>query len=1040
MIARIACCSVFWVALSAALLAAAGGLGSVGLAGQRPLPVQIEVKLINAVFRGDDPGQNHAALLLKLNKVGDRWERVVGTAGDLSRGIDTGYVAEGEMTDDAIRLVVRVHIVGDGYTRIDERAEYGIELKRTDGRRFAGTWNGNYKGAKRQGRAEAELLPPLKPPPAGFEPIEPGEHPRLLFRKDDLPGLREKAETPFGKAALAKMNDAVGLGVKYQLTGDKKHAEESRKFVERFLDGDYSHARAPGSHHGMLHWAAVWEQPAVAYDLCYDAWPEDFKRRVETFLWLWTRRIFNQHMMFNTQAQYDFGNGEAMWFHFGPALAGVAFWGEKGPEPAAPLKPDPIEEVPPAEGYEPGKGVPVVAIKPGEAPSSWLYHRPIPHYVEADPLEPLGGWQQCRPEPGASFTYGGEKYTFQPLPPEHVPDGGGVILNIGKGLLQKYRGHVKTEPGPEIALDGPITMCLFTVLKNDRPRQVKVFAPFSPNGWQQFVLAGHSLAHGQVVRLERGLYPLLVVLRIQARWSHLKTRLDEATAEDARASALLLDRLQKRYEEELKDWQWDVAEWQRTGGFNQTYRKMFETTRFVMYLHCREGVGTGGAQSVAWHNLAVLPANYALAYRTAFGVDVSPYPDLTHFVPRRIFAHVYPKEDEPFSLSVNGPDDVGADYFALHFPIVPDEWKPAALWAWQRFLGFDDANAEPEKLLSAEVDSTYSRAFVNYPLDMKPRPPQGVLPLTWEAPTYGYYGLRNKFGGEDSFLVQLYGRCHPPHGYNVPNAGNFVIWGLGHPWARSMPSLRLHNQRAFSNVVLLPDDETNEDALGRVLYAKTEKDGSGAVTFDLDDLYAAAKLDRKGRPMRLYEKYGGVRIEPAFRQSGITGLRAFGVDYSGRCGAPCLFVVADKITGGSQKLWMWRLKGQEVDEKTGAVLEPSDLEYTTVEGNTVTLARPDGTSMRLTFVSPARLELKAETRNIVYSKTYNRGKGTMSAPGIYARTDAKEAEFFVVVTIQRGDPPPVKQSGKGLAATVTVGKQTVRFDGEKVVVGVTERP
>jgi len=130
---------------------------------------------------------------------------------------------------------------------------------------------------------------------------------------------------------------------------------------------------------------------------------------------------------------------------------------------------------------------------------------------------------------------------------------------------------------------------------------------------------------------------------------------------------------------------------------------------------------------------------------------------------------------------------------------------------------------------------------------------------------------------------------------------------------------------------------------------------------------------------------------------------------------------------------MWRLEDQVIDEKTQAVLEPGDLEYTTVDGNTVTLTRPDGTSMRLTFVSPDKLELKAEKRNVVYTKTYNRGKGIMSAPGIYARTDAKDAEFFVVATIQRGDPPPVKVSGKGLKSTLTVGKQRIRFNGEKIV-------
>jgi hypothetical protein len=41
--------------------------------------------------------------------------------------------------------------------------------------------------------------------------------------------------------------------------------------------------------------------------------------------------------------------------------------------------------------------------------------------------------------------------------------------------------------------------------------------------------------------------------------------------------------------------------------------------------------------------------------------------------------------------------------------------------------------------------------------------------------------------------------------------------------------------------------------------------------------------------------------------------------------------------------------------------------------------------------------------------------------------------FFVVATIQPGDPPPVKVKGQGLQAAATVGKRTIRFDGEKVV-------
>ena len=44
-------------------------------------------------------------------------------------------------------------------------------------------------------------------------------------------------------------------------------------------------------------------------------------------------------------------------------------------------------------------------------------------------------------------------------------------------------------------------------------------------------------------------------------------------------------------------------------------------------------------------------------------------------------------------------------------------------------------------------------------------------------------------------------------------------------------------------------------------------------------------------------------------------------------------------------------------------------------------------------------------------------------------------DFFVVITFQPTDPPQVKISGKGLDARVTVGRQTVRFDGEKIILG-----
>jgi hypothetical protein len=162
--------------------------------------------------------------------------------------------------------------------------------------------------------------------PAGFVPPQPGEHPRLLFRKSDLPALRKKAETPEGKAILARlrqtlnggdgetmpkgystaikaygggtvkddegqrvsgeigiytMSHVAGYGLLYQLTGDGKYAELGRQCFEKALQGirdrdnRYSF-RMPG---GALRAGVTLGWYAVGYDLCYDGWDAATRER-----------------------------------------------------------------------------------------------------------------------------------------------------------------------------------------------------------------------------------------------------------------------------------------------------------------------------------------------------------------------------------------------------------------------------------------------------------------------------------------------------------------------------------------------------------------------------------------------------------------------------------------------------------------------------------------------------------------------------------------------------------------------------------------
>ncbi|MGD0783020.1 MAG: hypothetical protein ABSA30_09215, partial [Candidatus Aminicenantales bacterium] len=761
---------------SLAILLAAGTC----VLGAAEAPTQIEVKLFDAAWqKGNEQPKGGAMLLLFLVRSGDRWERVLGVAGDLNTALHLGLVEQGTVSERAVDLTVTMDISGDVYVP-GGPADYKIAMKAKGDGAFEGTYSGTYRGIPAQGRAEARILPPSKQYTKYPEPIAAGEHPRILFRKSDLAGLREKAKTSLGQASL-KGDDAITLGIQYQLTGDKKYADQAREIVERMLNCNFKDAKTPGAHHGIFHYGYVWEHPAVAYDLCYDAWDEAFKKRIERYVMTWAERILWQRAMFNTQGQYTYGNGEAGSLFYGVSLGALTFLGEKGPEPAPPVALDPIAEVPPAANYQPGKDVPVAPLEPGKSPAKGLAAGPLRAIIEADPLRDAGGVEKCRPTAGTAFTFEGVKYEFKPLAPEFVPPAGGVYLNIGKSVSP---GHVKRGPGPEMVKDDPLTLCLYSVLDNAEPRLVKVVAPGKRFGSQQFVLNGHTLVHGQVVKLQKGLYPLLVVMRVKARWDALQPKLDSATEQDVEGSKAVLARFQENYARALKDWQHDMAEWKRTGGWDQEYQRMFEVTRYLMYLQFREGVGTGGAQSVTSaeaYELGLHPAMYASAYRNCFGRDLSPWGDISHALPRRVFAHVYPDKGQAVTHEIHGPTDIGPDYFAYNFPIVPEEWKPAVLWAWNRSLGIT-GKADAGKAVSNAKWYVTPRAFVNYPLDMEPKPPKGIMPLTWEAPDFGYYGFRNGWEGKDDFLVQVWLKSNRPKGYYMPNAGTFRIMGLGHQW------------------------------------------------------------------------------------------------------------------------------------------------------------------------------------------------------------------------------------------------------------------
>ena len=127
----------------------------------------------------------------------------------------------------------------------------------------------------------------------GHVPIQGGEHPRLIFRKAEMPRLKKlAAETPAGQAILAQAKaaggrgphegdkfttwPAVGYGFLYQMTGDRKHAEQARQIVDstifRNKMGRRGNSVTQDIHHGPR-----CQGLALAFDLCCDAWDEAYR-------------------------------------------------------------------------------------------------------------------------------------------------------------------------------------------------------------------------------------------------------------------------------------------------------------------------------------------------------------------------------------------------------------------------------------------------------------------------------------------------------------------------------------------------------------------------------------------------------------------------------------------------------------------------------------------------------------------------------------------------------------------------------------------
>ncbi|MFP4054649.1 MAG: hypothetical protein ACLFV7_12380, partial [Phycisphaerae bacterium] len=952
---------------------------------------------------------------------------------------------------------------------------YEMSFTRREDGSYEGTFTEVAGEQKTEGTLRAVVNPPQKKAAAEHKPIESGEHPRLLLRADDLPRLKARLKTPFGQAFLARAADTenpVLLGLLYQLTGEDRYAREALRIVKGYSDIDGNAGLTGNIGHQLV-------RVVLTIDLCHDAWPkeyrEDLLRQVKGRLPKRQYDLIIPHANYNQVSNY-YGPG------FGSAaIASLLLHKRRGAAPEQPLKPLCVRfedcKVPSVEGYNPPQGVPVVPLVDDELPKDWIYAGGLKPAEGKDPLDALGGGQKARPMLGDEMTDGSKSVRFARVSREkdegYFEWGGREVLDVSNAIGRVYHSY----------------SVFYTVVRNSKPGWYE-FNIGSDHKESRTFLNGIEIREGDVMQLEKGLYTLLVEVRIgqtepwgremlAARFTHLQ---DKKVGK--RTVAEVNDEIRARYRQAQAFWKTETAEWKARDGQDLDCLRMVHKAREQMYQHLRFGIGNGGFQAEATHygNIAAYyPLLYATFFRTAMGRDVSTYPDATHVLPRQMMQS-YLKNSHPVIMDLNVKGHFDPRWVANNFPMVPGKLKPSLLWGWNRILGVEVPSPDAidrktaDAMLKPLSGHTLAATYVNYPLGAETVHPSKGMPRTWAADTLGFYVFRSGWQGSDEFIAQVFTKSIPIRAWSHPNAGAFRLWGLGHRWTAA--PIERSGYRPEECIVLLPENVMNESASGKVAYCSTGEDGSGSLTIDMSDVYMAVPEPKKKTELesmaddlenlpgdapdngprigdtRLPDKIVDVpkavtdyyrQKERSTRRRKLPKLynwyaeRRTGIDYKSPIDGER--AIAFDYSGKSGAPCLMVL----VDEVRGGStkqwlwhMPPSENATAETKDNTFAIRYPDAT-LKGTFISPQKIAprfLENQKMHFIYRGGSKKGNTiTREYDFIAAETDAKTARFFVVITIQKGTPPRVTTGGSGKDTVVTVGDQTVRYRDGKIVFG-----
>ncbi|MCC5828596.1 MAG: hypothetical protein JJU36_04035 [Phycisphaeraceae bacterium] len=388
----------------------------------------------------------------------------------------------------------------------------------------------------------------------------------------------------------------------------------------------------------------------------------------------------------------------------------------------------------------------------------------------------------------------------------------------------------------------------------------------------------------------------------------------------------------------------------------------------------------------------VLP--YVRASKLVLGRDLSQHPAIKHAITPMLYLTV-PGAGIPMIGPFTPALDRGG-IFAAAAAWLDEPMLNHARWLMDRldgdrFLGIVRPHEGLEMLRNGLIDRS------------SPNSPYETLPNLVHSAKANMTVVRSGWDGPDDVVLAVHNagiRILGLGGYFAGHAGPHAgAWSHAPGAGRQDNVFSIHTTLGRDRMYDLRSDWT----MGSFTWDDDSETASGQFT-------VSGRLNRTTESIRRTERDEEnrrvTREIPVAEGGEFTGSRTIGVDYSGKSGAPAVFVFSDRLEGvaGAPRAWIMHLGG--------------DVRFDS-DGGKFTARIGDATLVG-TVVAPADIEIRSTTN-------------APHANFITIDTEAEQIE--IIMTLQRGSVPRVTATDKGLAGGVRVGDQSVKLENGRIVFG-----